>query len=316
MIKKLSIVGIAAVALCTSALAQQFFRIGTGGTAGTYFPVGGMIANVISRDGKVVATAQSSGGSLANVNGIVGGSIEAGFSQADVATWAYSGTGQFEGKPKIESLRLIATMYPEQIHIVARKDANINSVADLKDKRVAVDEPGSGTLVNARSILAAYGLSEKDIKAQYIKPDQASNKIKDGSLDAYFFTGGAPAGAISELAASGTGITIVPIDGAQADKIIASSPFFSKDTISANTYKDVGKTSTLAVNAQLITSSKMPDALIYEVTKSIYSDYGQAKLKAGHAKGVFINAKNGVSGAGIPFHPGAQKYFREIGLLK
>lgn len=314
--RKITIATILAVGLCTTVSAQQFFRIGTGGTSGTYFPVGGMIANVISKDAKIVATAQSSGGSLANVNGIVGGSIEAGFSQADVATWAYSGTGPFEGKPKVDSLRLIATMYPEQVHIVVRKDANIKSVADLKDKRVAVDEPGSGTLVNVRSILAGYGLTEKDIKPQYIKPNQAADKIKDGTLDAFFFTGGAPAGAISELAATGGAIDIIPISGAEADKIIKASPFFSVDTIAADTYKGIGAVKTLAVNAQLVTSTKMPTDLIYQVTKSIYSDYAQAKLKAGHAKGAFITAKNGITGAGIPFHEGAQKYFKEVGLIK
>ena len=184
----------------------KFFRIGTGGTAGTYYPIGGLIANAISNppgsracnDGGscgapgVVATAVASNGSVANINGIQSGSLESGFTQSDVAYWAYTGTGVYEGKPKVADLRLIANLYPETIHLVARKGANIKSVADLKGKRVSLDEPGSGTLVDARIILAAYGLTEKDIKPEYLKPNQAGDKMRDGGLDAFFFVGGYP----------------------------------------------------------------------------------------------------------------------------
>ena len=188
---------LASVALVGAASAQQFFRIGTGGTAGTYYPVGGMIANAVSQPGKIIVTAQASNGSLGNVNGIAGGAMESGFSQSDVATWAQTGTGIFEGKPKIAGLRMIANLYPESIHVVVKKGSGIKSIADLKGKRVALDEPGSGTLINARLVLAAYGVKESDIKPEYIKPNQAGDKMKDGALDAFFFTGGAPAGAIA-----------------------------------------------------------------------------------------------------------------------
>ena len=144
----------AAVGVAGAAQAQQFFRIGTGGTAGTYYPVGGIIANAVSQPGKLIATAVASNGSVANINGILGGSFEAGFTQSDVAFWAYSGTGTFDGKPKAQDLRLIATLYPESIHLVARKGSGIKNVADLKGKRVSMDEPGSGTLVDVRLILA------------------------------------------------------------------------------------------------------------------------------------------------------------------
>ena len=121
--------------------------------------------------------------------------MESGFTQSDVAYWAYTGTGVYEGKPKVADLRLIANLYPETIHIVARKGAGIKSVADLKGKRVSLDEPGSGTLVDARIILAAFGITEKDIKAEYLKPNQAGDKMRDGGLDAFFFVGGYPTGA-------------------------------------------------------------------------------------------------------------------------
>jgi hypothetical protein len=302
--------------LVAGAQAQVFFRIGTGGTAGTYYPVGGMIANAVSQPGKIAATAQSSNGSLANVNAIAGGQMESGFSQADVATWAYKGTGVFEGKPNVPGLRLIANLYPESVHVVVKKGSGIKTVADLKGKRVALDEPGSGTLINARAILAAYGLKESDLKPEYIKPNQAGDKLKDGALDAFFFTGGAPAGAIAELASAGTGIDILPIEGAQAEALKKSSGFFADDLIAADTYKGVGAVKTLAVGAQWVTSDKADAQVVYEIVKALYGDAGQKAMAAGHAKGKFITKENAVKGAGIPFHPGAEKFYKEAGVLK
>ncbi len=309
-------IGVAAVAMCGAAQAQQFFRIGTGGTAGTYYPVGGMIANAVSQPGKLIATAQASNGSLANVTAVGSGAMEAGFSQSDVATWAYTGTGAFEGKPKIGDLRMIANLYPESIHLVVKKGSGIKSVADLKGKRVALDEPGSGTLIDARMVLAAWGVKESDIKPEYIKPNQAGDKLKDGALDAFFFVGGAPAGAISELASSGTGIELLPLAGPQADALLKSSPWFAKDNIPANTYKDVAAVPTLAVGAQLVTSAKVSADTVYEITKAMYGDAAQKALQAGHAKGKYITRDNAVKGVGIPFHPGAEKFYREAGLIK
>jgi len=299
-----------------AAQAQQFFRIGTGGTAGTYYPVGGMIANAVSQPGKLIATAVASNGSVANINGILGGALEAGFTQSDVAYWAYSGSGTFEGKPKADSLRLVATLYPESIHLVARKGANIKSVADLRGKRVSLDEPGSGTIVDVRLILGAFGMTDKDIKAEYLKPNQAGDKIKDGGLDAFFFVGGAPAGAIAELASSGAGIEIIPIVGAEIDKLRSEQQFFTADTIAANTYQGIGEIKTISVNAQMVTSTKLSEQTVYDITKAMYSDATRKVLDSGHAKGKLITKENAVTGAGIPFHPGAEKFYKEVGLLK
>ena len=318
MQKRHFVVGLALAALAFTgvAQAQQFFRIGTGGTAGTYYPVGGMIANAVSQPGKIIVTAQASNGSVANVNGIAGGSLESGFSQSDVATWAQTGTGIYEGKPSVPGLRLIANLYPESIHVVVKKGSGIKSIADLKGKRVALDEPGSGTLVDAKLILGAYGLKESDIQPQYIKPNQAGDKMKDGALDAFFFVGGAPAGAIAELASSGTGIELLPISGAQSEALRKSSPFFAVDHIPADTYKGVPAVETLSVGAQWVTSDKADTNTVYEITKALFSDSTQKTLQAGHAKGKLITKENAVKGAGIPFHPGAEKYYREVGLIK
>ena len=308
--------GLSASALAGApALAQQrFFRIGTGGTGGTYYPVGGMIANAISTD-KINVSAVATNGAVANVNGIVGGSMESGFSQADVNAWAYTATGIYEGKPKIEELRAIANLYPESVHVVVRKGAGIKSLADLKGKRVSIDEPGSGTLVNARALMAAYGVTEKDIKPEYLKQVQSAEKFKDGSLDAYFQTTGYPQGTLTELAAT-NGFELLPIEGDVRDKLMAQFKFFAKDKIPDGTYKDVKGVDTVAVGAQWTTTSKQPDDLVYEITKALWSDKTRAAMDAGHAKGKEIRKETALQGISIPLHAGAEKFYKEAGLLK
>lgn len=317
--------------LATATVAQdiKFFRIGTGGTAGTYYPIGGLLANAISnppgsracdKGGScgvpgLVATAVASNGSVANINGITSGQLESGFTQSDVAYWAYTGTGTYEGKPKVGDLRLIANLFPESVHIVARKGSGIKGVADLRGKRVSLDEPGSGTLVDARIILAAFGITEKDIKAEYLKPNQAGDKLRDGALDAFFFVGGYPTGAVSELASAGGGIELVPVAGPEADKMRAKYGFFAPDTIPADTYKGVGEVKTISVGAQWVTSTKQSDELIYQVTKALWNKNTRKLLDNGHAKGKAIQPATGTAGAGIPFHPGAEKFYKESGMM-
>lgn len=316
-----AVVGIVASAAgFATAQSPAFFRIGTGGTAGTYYPVGGLIANAISgAEGKgvqgLVATAVASNGSVANINAIQGGSMESGFTQSDVAYWAHTGTGLYEGKGKVEDLRLIATLYPETIHVVARKGAGIKSIADLKGKRVSIDEPGSGTIVDARIVLGAYGLTENDIKAEHLKPGPAGDLLRDGGLDAYFFVGGYPTGAVSELATS-AGIELVPISGPEVDKLLEQYSFFSKDTVPAETYTGVGETPTISVAAQWVTSAKQSDDLVYNITKALWDENSRKELDAGHAKGKMITLENATTSLGIPLHPGAERFYKEAGVLK
>lgn len=307
---------VTAAATLGSAHAQQYLRIGTGGTAGTYFPVGVLVAQLVSQPGKIVVTAQASNGSLGNVIGVANGSIESGFSQADVARWAYTGTEIFVDKPRLSGLRLIANLYPESIHIVVKKGAGIKTVADLKGKRVALDEAGSGTLINARQVLGAYGLNESDVQAEYIKPGLASERLKKGLLDAFFLTAGAPAQAISDLAASGFEWELLAIDGPAGARLRAASPFFQTDTIQAGTYPGIEAVHTLAVGAQWVTSDKVSEALIYQVTQALFNPATQAALAASHAKGRLMTLDRAVQGAGIPLHPGAERYYREVGVLK
>lgn len=292
---------------------QQFFRIGTGGTAGTYFPIGGLMANAVSA-GNIVATAQASNGSVANVNAIASGAAESGFSQSDVASWAYTGTGIFEGKPKIDDLRAIANLYPETVHIVVKKGV-AKTIADLKGKRVSIDEPGSGSIINAKAILAAWGIKDGDYKAENLKPGPSAEKLKDGGIDAFFITGGYPVAAVTELATT-TGIDLIAVDGAQAAALLGASKFFAADEIPAGSYKDVGATKTVSVGAQWVTSAKVSADLVYEITKAMWSDKTRASLDAGHAKGKAIQRASAVTGLGIPLHPGAERFYKEVGLVK
>jgi uncharacterized protein len=293
---------------------QQFFRIGTGGTAGTYYPIGGIIANAVSTD-KIVATAQATNGSVANVNAIAGGSSESGFSQSDVATWAYTGTGLYEGRGKVEQLRAIANLYPETVHIVVRRSANVKSIADLKGKRISIDEPGSGSIINAKVILAAYGIKDGDYRVENLKPGPSAEKLKDGGLDAFFITGGYPLAAVTELATT-TQVDLLPIEGAVADRLRGSFKFFAADQIPDGTYKDVKGVKTVSVGAQWVTSAAVPADLVYAVTKALWSDKSRAALDAGHAKGKAIQKASALDGLGIPLHAGAERFYKEAGLLK
>jgi len=317
--------------LATAAVAQdlKFFTIGTGGTAYTYYPVGGVIANAISKppgsracdaggscgvDG-LIASAVSSRGSVDNINAIVSGLRDSGFAQSDVAYWAYTGTGTMAGKPPATDLRAIAALFPEHIHLVALKGSGINSVADLKGKRVSLDEPGSGTYVDANLILAANGLKKGDVRAEALKGGAASSALRNGKIDAFFVVAGYPTGSLVELA-SAVPIKLVPIDGAGAKALTDKYGFFSASDIPAGTYKGVGAVTTVAVGAQWLTSAKEPEELIYQITKALWNDKTRKLLDVGHAKGKMITLATALDGIGIPLHPGAKRYYKEVGLIK
>src|SRR5919106_6014247 len=306
----------ALVALCgvaTTGLAaaqeMRFFRIGTGGVAGTYYPVGGLIADIISnppgarpceRGGScgvpgLVAIAQSSNGSVANVNAIASGALESGFVQSDIAPWAFSGSGIYEGEGKVENLRAIAGLYPESIHFVTRKDAGIGSIRDLKGKRISLDEQGSGTLVDARIILQAYGLTEDDVQAEYIKPSPAVAKIQADELDAFVITAGYPVGSVAELCA-GAGCEIVPIDGPEVDQLIRTYPFFQKDVIPAGTYEAVKETPTVSVGAQWVVGEEVDADLVYGITKALWHENARHLLDSGHSKASTITLETALNG--------------------
>ncbi|GAB5467307.1 MAG: TAXI family TRAP transporter solute-binding subunit [Rhodospirillales bacterium] len=307
----------------------QFFTIGTGGTAYTYYPIGGIIANAVSKppgsrpcdeggscgvDG-LIASAVSSRGSVDNVNAIMSGLRNSGFAQSDVAYWAYTGTGTMEGKEPAENLRTIAALFPEHIHLVTLADSGIESVADLKGKRVSLDEPGSGTYVDSLLILESNGLSADDVTAEALKGNAASEALRNGKIDAFFVVAGYPTGSLVELA-SAADMKLVPIDGAGAKALADKYGFFAQSDIPAGTYEGVGATPTVAVGAQWFTSADESEELIYGITEALWNDKTRKLLDDGHAKGKSITLETALEGVGVPLHPGAERFYKEKGLIK
>ncbi len=304
----------------------RILRIGTGGVAGTYYPIGGMIALAVSnppgdrpceQGGScgppgLVVIAQSANGSVANVEDIQQHNLESGFVQSDVAYWAYTGTGTFKGDAPISELRSIASLYQESIHIVTRKDAGIDKVRDLIGKRVSLDEPGSGTLIDAQLVLNEYGISRADIEVEYLKPDLAIKRIRQNKLDAFFFVAGYPARAVAELAAD-TGIKLLPIDGPEAERLVSRYRFFTRDDIPAGVYADVTQVETVSVGAQWLVAASVDAEVVYGITKTLWSESARKLLDSGHAKGKRITLKTALQGIAVPLHPGAERFYNEIG---
>jgi len=307
----------------------RFFRIATGGVAGTYYPIGGVIAGIISnppgsrpceKGGScgvpgLIATAQSSNGSVANVDAVAKGELDSGFAQSDIAFWAYTGTGIYEGKDNVDNLRAIAGLYPESIHLVVRRGAGIDGIQDLVGKRVSLDEEGSGTLVDARVILHAFGIREDDIDARYIKPNLAIAEMRADRLDAFIMIAGYPTGSVTELAESET-VDLIPITGPEVDNLLNEHEFFAVDIIPGGTYQGIAETKTLSVGAQWITSAEMDEDLVYAMTKALWHESARALLDAGHAKARAVTKDTALDGIAIPMHPGAERYYREMGILK
>jgi len=307
--KRLLVAAIALLVIVTQA--ATFLTIATGGTAGTYYPLGAGMADIWNKNIKGMnAMVQSTGASVANVNLLKNKEVDLIFVQNDVAFYAYNGVEMF--KEPFPQLRGLATLYPETVQIVALADRGINSVYDLKGKRVAVGAAGSGTEVNARQILAAAGITYNDIKVQYLSFGEAANNLKDGNIDAAFITAGHPTAAIVDLAAVRK-IVLVPVP----DEIIASLqkdyPFYVKIVVPAGTYKGVDvDVVTVAVKAMLAVRAEMPEDLVYQLLKTMYAN--QKRLIEAHAKGELIIPETGKEGMSIPLHPGAEKFFKEMGL--
>jgi TRAP transporter TAXI family solute receptor len=306
-----------------------FFRIATGGVGGTYYPVGGLIAQAISNPPGsrpcntggscgvpgLVAVAQSAHGSVANIEAIAAGHVDSGFAQSDIAYWAHTGTAIYLESGKIEGIRAIASLYPESIHLVARKGSKIRSILDLAGKRVSLDEQGSGTLVDARLILAAFGLSEKDIKPSYIKPIPAIEQMKAGELDAFFIVAGYPANAVSELAST-AGAELIPIEGPEIDVLIKKYGFLTRKSIPEATYEGIGEVNTISVGAQWLVGEQMDEELVYKITKALWNDASRQLLKGSHPQGREITLESALDGIAIPLHPGARRFYVEAGLIK
>ncbi|MGF3102268.1 TAXI family TRAP transporter solute-binding subunit [Rossellomorea sp. DUT-2] len=287
----------------------DFIGIATGGTGGTYYPLGGTFAKIIQDETGIKSSASTSGASAENMAAIKDGKTEIAFTQTDIASYASEGTEMFSDN-KVENARGIATLYPETIQIVTTKDSGIKSVEDLKGKVVSVGEAGSGTLLNAKQILEVHGITLEDLEARNLSFDDSTTGIQDGTIDAAFITSGTPTGAVEGLAAT-QDITIVPVESGKISELIEKYPYYSEDEIPSGTYSKVDEAvTTVAVRAMLVTNADISEDVIYDVTKAIFENTDAIT----HAKGELIKAEDGLKGMGIELHPGAKKYFDEKGV--
>lgn len=287
---------------------KQFVNIATGGTAGTYYPLGGALAELMNANIKNMnASAQSTGASVANVNMLKDGSVDVAFIQNDIAYYAAEGKEMFKDN-KVANLRGLAALYPETIQFVTTKDKGIKSIADLKGKKVAVGASGSGAEANARQILAAYGITYDDINVQYLSFGEAADALKDGNVDVGVVVAGFPTAAIQDLAANRSA-QIVNIDPKVAEDLKAKYPYYTKIVIPKGTYpgqeEDV---STVAVKCVIVTTDKMSDELGGQIVKAIYEHLD--RMKAAHAVGKYITKDTALEGMSIKMNAGAEKYLK------
>jgi TRAP transporter TAXI family solute receptor len=307
---------------------MRLFRVATGGIAGTYYPIGGLLAAIIShppgarpcdQGGScgvpgLVAIVQSSNGSVDNIEAIEEGRVESGFVQSDVAYGAYTGTGAFAGREPIVGLRALSSLYVESVHLVVRAGSGIEEIADLRGRRVSLDSRGSGTQIDALLILEAHGIGPDDLEALHVKPEQSIRLMAAGELDAFFIVAGYPTPSVFEVAAQ-HGATLLPIAGEPVEALIAQYPFFSRDVIPAGVYTGVADTPTLAVVAQWLVHERLDEALAHDITAALWHPTHRALLDTGHAKGSEITLATALDGLGIPLHPGAERYYREMDML-
>jgi len=320
---------IGAVASAWPAVAEvaRYVRIGTGPIGGSYFPVGGLIANTVSgppgstacaAGGScgvpgLIVTAISTQGSVDNVQQLAKGSVEFAMCQADVAHDAWAGADSFAGRP-VATLRAVAHLFPEALHVVVRRGDKPAGVRDLKRRRVGLGETNSGTLETARAVLRGFGLGLNQIAPVFEKPTRSADELVAGDLDAFFLVGGEPVVAIA-LAAERTPIALLPIAGRDAERILRAEPLLSATTIPADTYAGVPATPTIAVGAQLLVREAVPDDLVYALTRALWEPRNRRVLDAGGPIGRRIRPQSALDRLGVPLHPGARRWYEEAGML-
>ena len=288
---------------------KKFLNIGTGGTAGTYYPIGGAMAEILNKEiPGMSASAQSTGASVANVNMLGDGTIDLATVQNDIAYYAAHGTEMFVDK-KVDGLKGVASLYPETCQFVTLKSSGIKSLSELKGKRIAVGAVGSGVEANVRQILAVYGISYDDIDAQYLSFAEGASALKDGNVDVAVLTAGYPTASVQDIAAQNP-VRLLPVEEEVADALIAKYPFYTKTVIPAGVYAgDDEVVPSVSVMAMLVAGPTVNEELGYKVTKAIFSHLD--RLQAAHAVGKQITRDSVKVGMSLPMNEGAEKYFNE-----
>ena len=317
------IVGVLGIGLLLSGCGERqvkYVTIGTGGVTGIYYPTGGAISRMInlkSDEYRIKATVESTSGSVFNVNAVISGDLEFGVAQSDRQYQAYNGLAEWSEAGGQTDLRSVFAIHPESITLVASQDSQIRKVADLKGKRVNLGNPGSGQLQNSRDILAAAGITEDDISAEYVKAVEAPGLLQDERLDAFFYTVGHPNGNIKEATSGRVKVHIVSVTGSDIDRMLGQCPYYAKSTIPNVFYPYALNTEdieTVGVKATFVTSKNVDEDVVYAATREVFENLDEFKTL--HPAYQVLTEANMLEGLSAPIHRGALRYYRESGLDK
>lgn len=306
-------------AMASTASAEEFITIGTGGVTGVYYPTGGAICRLVNKGRKkhgVRCSVESTGGSVYNINTIREGELQFGVAQSDWQYHAYHGTSKFKSKGKFSDLRAVFSVHPEPFTVVARKDAGIKNFQDLKGKRVNIGNPGSGQRGTMEVLLGAIGWTTKDFAlASELKPAEQSAALCDNQIDAMVYTVGHPSGSIQE-ATTACDSVLVTVDGAAVDKLIKDNSYYRTARIPGGMYRgNADETKTFGVGATFVTSAKVKESTVYTLVKSVFENFDSFK-KLHPAFGNLKPEEMASAGLSAPLHPGAAKYYKEKGWIK
>lgn len=304
--------------LTAAQAAPRFITIGTGGITGVYYPTGGAIAKIVNAQKEkynLRATVESTGASVFNINAVLSGDLDFGITQADRQYQAYKGLAEWEGKPQ-KDLRSVFALAPEAVTLVVSEESGIKTLKDAKGKILNIGNPGSGNRQNAIDVIAAEGLNyEKDLKAESVKAADAPRMMQDGRIDGFFYTVGHPNGNIKEATAGKRKARLVPITN--VDSLLQECPYYSRTVIDISQYPEAlnkENVPTVGMLATLVTSAKQPDDVVYAVTKEVFENLDEFKKL--HPALASLTKESMLEGLTAPLHPGAEKYYREIGLIK
>ncbi len=318
------LVGVAAAMTLAAGAAQaqddqKFIAIGTGGVTGVYYPTGGAICRLVNRgraDHGIRCGVESTGGSVYNINAIRSGELEFGVAQSDWQFHAMNGSSQFEEQGPFEGLRAVFSVHPEPFTVVARADAGIETFDDLKGKRVNVGNPGSGQRGTMEVLMGALGWSMDDFTlTSELQAAEQSQALCDNNIDAMVYTVGHPSGSIQE-ATTACDAVLVDVTGEVVDKLVGENPYYRKATIPGGMYRGSDEpTETFGVGATFVTGADVPEDVVYEVTKAVFENFDQ--FKGLHPAFADLTKEEMVGdGLSAPLHPGAERYYREAGLLE
>ncbi|MEO0995660.1 MAG: TAXI family TRAP transporter solute-binding subunit, partial [Pseudomonadota bacterium] len=283
---KLGILGVAAGAALAFGLSapafaqQQFISIGTGGVTGVYYPTGGAICRLVNKDRKehgIRCSAESTGGSIYNINTIRAGELEFGVAQSDWQYHAFNGTSKFEEQGKFENLRAVFSVHPEPVTVIASEGSGIKTLTDAKGKRLNIGNPGSGTRGTWEVIEGALGWERSDLKlAAEMKSAETGQAVCDGKIDAYFWLVGHPSALTQESLAT-CAAHLVDVTGPEIDKLVEDNSFYRKATIPAGMYNNEEDVQTFGVGATFVTSADVPEEVVYVVVKAVFENFDQFK---------------------------------------